>query len=474
MVKLAMVYPSRTKENLSASLLYSPLALAYLARHTPPHYKISSYDEYVGEDLDPDKLDADLVAFSAITPGITRAYAHADRLRRRGITCVVGGCHVSALPEEALEHFDTVIIGEGEGPWRQFLQDFERGKPQPTYFGPMNVPLDDLGIPRRDVIHPRYDYPSVLTSRGCPYACSFCYLTAYKRRRYRTIPHETILEDMDGLRDKPVIVMADENFIGYSEAEMEDRKILLEKMIRRQYKFYWGCQSTVSLYKEPELMTLMHRAGCRAVFLGFEAMTEESLKEVRKPQNQGLDYREVVRALHKHKIGVIASCILGMDSHKEEYHHRLIKSLKAAKADFPRIFLMTAWPGTQLFKKLEKEGRASRDWNNVRKDVPSIQFKHYTAEEIFAAREEVIKTFASISHIFKVVLRWLLRDRSIIMIFIRLAARNMIVEKMKRMRIGKIWVADVAKAPAKSAAAEEPKSVADGLPEPVTLIEEIA
>ena len=435
MTNVAMVYPSWYKETHNATLLYSPLALGYLARHTPGHYKLNLYDEYVGEDFDPDRVDADLVAFSPITSGISRAYGMAGRLRERGITCVSGGAHVSALPDEALEHFDAVIIGEGEGPWKEFLQDFEREKIQRTYFGRMDVSLENLGTPRRDLIHPSYKYPALMTSRGCPYSCSFCYLTVYKHRKHRMIPHETVLEDMDSLKQHPFLVVTDENFIGYGESDIEDRKVLLERMIRREYKFLWGCQSTVSLYKEPELMTLMHRAGCRAVFLGFESMQEDSLAEVNKRHNSGVDYNEVVRALHNHKLGVIASCILGMDSHGKDYHQTLIKSLKESKADFPRVFLMTAWPGTRLFEDLQAEGRASRDWDRVRKDMPSVKYKHYTHEEIRKAREEVIHAFTSVVHISQVVFRWMFKDRSTIKLFIRIAFRSMIIERTKRFRV---------------------------------------
>lgn len=434
MTKLAMIYPSRTKETNTEELLYSPLALAYLARHTPKHFKVTTYDEYVGEDVDPNKLDADLVAFSAITPGINRAYALASSLRKRGITCVGGGAHVSALPDEALEHFDSIVIGEGEAAWRNLLADFDRGKLEKTYFGPMDVPLDRLGTPCREQIHPNYHYPSVTTSRGCPHACSFCYLTVFKQRKYRLIPNETVLEDLDSVKDSPVVVITDENFIGYSASDMEDRKILLEKIIRRGYKFLWGCQTTVNLSNQPELMSLMYRAGCRAVFIGFEAVTEESLREIRKSHNVGVDYKEVVKKLHRHKLAVIASTILGMDSHQGDYHKKLISTLKEARADFPRVFLMTAWPGTPLFEQLEEEGRASHDWDSVRKDIPTVKFKHYTHEEILQARKEILDSFFNFSNIFRMFLWWLPRERSLFLLFLKLTFRHRIAEKIKRFR----------------------------------------
>jgi radical SAM superfamily enzyme YgiQ (UPF0313 family) len=434
MTRLAMVYPSRFKETQGEELLYSPLPLAYLARHTPAHFDIEVIDEYVGTDLDPERIRADIVAFSAITPGITRAYAQADVLRKRGITCVGGGAHVSALPDEALQHFDSVVIGEGEGPWKALLADWEGGRLQPSYRGRMDVSLESLGTPRRDLIHANYEYPSVMTSRGCPYHCSFCYLTVFDHRKYRPIPHDTVIEDLDSVRTKPIVIVTDENFMGYSAADFEDRKLLLERMIRREYKFYWGCQTTVNLAYQPELMELMYRAGCRAVFLGFEAIGKDSLKEINKRQNIGVDYKDAIARIHAKNLGVIASCILGMDSHDKDYPKQIIRELRDAKADFPRVFYMTAWPGTPLFEKLEKEGRASRDWDKVRKDIPSIQFKHFTHAEIAAARKEILDSSFNPWRIGKTALQWTVKDRSIVTLFLRMAFRNRVSERVKQVR----------------------------------------
>jgi radical SAM superfamily enzyme YgiQ (UPF0313 family) len=434
MIRLAMVYPSWVKENWGEELLYSPLALAYLARHTPDHFEITLYDEYVGHDIDPDSVDADLVAISAITPGITRAYDIADRLRRRGITSVIGGAHASALPSEALQHCDSVCIGEGEAPWREFLADFEAGRPRERYFGPMNVSLAELGTPRREMCHPRYHYPSVLTSRGCPYSCSFCYLTVFKQRKYRVIPHETVLEDLERVKKSPIVIVTDENFRGYSAEDVEDRKILLEKMIRRKFRFVWGCQTTVGVADDSELMDLMYRAGCRAVFVGFEAIDDEGLKLVRKRHNVGVDYADVVSRINSHKIAVIASTILGLDSHEGDYHLRLIQELRRAKVDFVRVFYATAWPGTPLFDSLEKEGRANRHWDEVRKDVPSITFKHYTHEEAVRARTEILKTFNSLAAFGRSVRKWFLKEHSLFFLFLKMSVRIRIAEAVKRRR----------------------------------------
>lgn len=429
-----MVYPSRVKETMGEELLYSPLAFGYLARHTPDNYTITLHDEYVGEDFNPDSVDADIVAVSAITPGITRAYEFGDRLKKRGIKTIIGGAHVTALPDEALLHYDSVCQGEGERAWKEFLKDFEKDSIKKIYFGPMDVPLDDLGTPKREMCHPNYQYPSLLTSRGCPYSCTFCYLTVFKQRKYRTIPHESILEDMDSLKKKEIIIVTDENFIGYSESDFEDRKILLEKMIRKNYKFLWGCQATTTLAYQPELMDLMYRAGCRAVFIGFESVGEDGLKLIGKNHNIGLDYTQTISNLHKHNLAVVASTIIGLDTHTKDYPKKLIRELKKAKADFPRVFFATAWPGTPFFKSLEKEGRASRNWDEVRKDIPSIKFKHFTKEEAIAARKEILDAFFNVSYMFGLFRIWVLKDRSLFLMYIKMTVRHKIAEVLKKRR----------------------------------------
>jgi radical SAM superfamily enzyme YgiQ (UPF0313 family) len=296
------------------------------------------------------------------------------------------------------------------------------------------VSLENIGTPSRDLIHPNYHYPSVMTSRGCPYACSFCYLTIYKNRKYRTIPHETVLQDFDSVRDNAAIVITDENFIGYSKKDVDDRKSLLNKMIRRKYNFIWGCQASINIADQPELMKLMYKARCRVVFVGFESMDPRSLKLINKKHNIGVDYKDAIKKIHKQKIGVIASCILGMDNQKADYHKQLIKELKNIKADFVRVFFMTAWPGTKLHKQLEAEGRTTNDWDSLRKDIPTTKFKHYTHEGALAARKEIMDAFFNWPNLLMVLLRWVFKDSTLIGIFIKMSIRNKFSEKIRNKR----------------------------------------
>jgi len=417
MIKLIMCYPAREEQILGKKGLFGPLAFAYLARHTPEYYKIDLYDEWVGEKFNPNTINADLVAISAVTTVINRAYEFGDILKKRGIKCVIGGPHVSVLTDEALKHFDSVIIGEGETPWREFLNDFEKGDFKKTYFGPMDISLSTLKTPRREFINPNYHLSAINTSRGCPHNCSFCYLSIFKNRKYRTIPHEYILEDLDSINTRNILSITDENFMGFSTRDIEDRKILLEKIIRKKYKFVWGCQTSVRIGNEPELLSLMYKAGCRVIFAGFETTSQESLKEVNKNQNLNFDYKKIVKNIHKHKMAVIASYVIGLDSHHKNYQETLIKEIKETKPDFIKLTFMTAWPGTPLFNKLEKEGRIERNWDNINFEIPFIQFKNFTIDEIIATRNKVFDSFYNTKNITIIVLRNLFKAPILLIVF---------------------------------------------------------
>jgi len=432
--KIVLCYTSCYKENKGIDILYGPLSLAYLAGHTPGNYELELVDEYVGEDMDARHVVADIVAFSSLSSGINRTYGLADVLRERGILTVLGGAHASALPEEAGQHVDVVIRGEGEGPWKAFLEDYEKGRYRKVYHGRMDVSLDTLGTPDRKFIHPNYPYPSLMTSRGCPFECTFCYLSVYPDRKYRTIPHETVLEDMETLRGQKIMIITDENFIGYSSGDYEDRKRLLRKMAERNFGFYWGCQASVNIARQPELLELMYKAGCRIVFIGYETIDGEGLKAVNKKQNIGMDYRELVRNIHSKKIAVISSVILGLDNHKPGYHVELIRELKRVRTDLVRVFLMTAWPGTPLYRQMEAEGRVSGDWEILRKDIPNIKYRHYSNAGIIEARSVIMKTFFSRGHVFRLVIRWIFIDRSLIGSLIRIWWRSITSEKIRTSR----------------------------------------
>ena len=428
--KLALIYPAMHSDLYASNLLYSPLALAYVAAYTPNDWEITSYDEYVDEYVDPDRIDADLVAMSALTPNILRAYYLADKLRQRGIKTVCGGAHVSALPDEAVQFFDAVVLGEAEPIWPQVIADFESGNLQQVYDGGLDRSVEDIRLPRRDLIHKNYRYPSLITSKGCPFRCDYCYLSLYEKKKYRVLPVDAIIEDMEVInrQNRSLVVFGDENVSGYSAKDHENRVELFERMIKKRFSFVWGAQTTIDIYQKPDLLKLMRAAGCRALFVGLETTDSDLGEQVNKSFADRIDYKEAIRVIHKHSIGVIGSYILGLDSHDESYVKRLPKVVKRLNIEYPRIFFLTAWPGTPLYKRLQKQGRIPKGYTQVRKDIPNILYSHFSEEEIREAHKYIKKNFFTKPYIAKIVLRWLFKDPPMVKFFLKVLSSNITPE----------------------------------------------
>ncbi len=433
--KLALIYPSMHSDIYSSDLLYSPLALAYVGAYTPKHWEVNVYDEYVGEYIDPDRIDADMVAMSALTSNIPRAYYLADKFRSRGIKTVCGGAHVSALPNEGLQFFDVVVLGEAESVWSQVISDFEAENLKNVYDGGMVHSVEDIRLPRRDLIHRNYHYPSLITSKGCPFRCDFCYLSIYEKKKYRLLPVDAIIEDMEHVNRQTdlIAVFVDENVSGYSEKDLENRFELFEQMIKKKFSFVWGAQSTIDVYKNPELLKIMRAAGCRALFIGFEAIDSKLGRLVNKNFADSIDYKEAVKVIHKHRIGVIGSFILGLDNQDISYAKRLPKVVKKLNIEYPRLFFLTAWPGTPLYRRLQDAGRIPKGYCQVRKDVPNIIYSQFSEEEIRGAYKYIEKNFFTKPYIAKVVLRWIFRDPVMVKFFFEVLKAN-ISSDAKRLK----------------------------------------
>jgi radical SAM superfamily enzyme YgiQ (UPF0313 family) len=439
--KLTLIYPSIHSDIYTSELLFSPLALAYVGAYTPNDWKITLCDEYVDQYVDPNKIDADLVAMSALTPNIPRAYYLADKLRRRGIKTVCGGAHVTALPDEALHFFEAVVLGEAEPVWPQVIADFEGGNLKKIYDGGMVHSLEDIRLPRRDLIHKNYHYPSLITSKGCPFYCDYCYLSVFKKKKYRLLPVDAIIEDMERVNRQTdyFAIVVDENISGYSAKDLENRVELFEQMIRKKFSFFWGAQSTINIYKKPELLKLMRAAGCRALFVGLESIDSDLGRQVNKNFADTINYKEAIKVIHRHRIGVVGSFILGLDNQDMSYARQLPRQVKKLNIDYPRVFFLTALPGTPLYKRLQEQGRIPKGYYQVRKNIPNIVYTHFSEEEIREAHKYIKRNFFTKPYIAKIVLRWLFKDPGMVKFFLKALKSNMSLEaqRLKKKQLEK-------------------------------------
>ena len=366
-----------------AVVRYQPMAPSYIAAYTPEDWRVEVVDENF-ERFDPANCNADLVAFSAIPRHVGNAYCHAAALKQRGIATVAGGLHVSAIPEEAIEHFDSIVEGEAEPIWPTVLRDAEAGNLQRHYVSNFDQSLDDLRLPDRSHIHPGYKLASLSTSRGCDNRCSFCYMGSLGKKAYRTIPTDTIVEDFRQVPQK-MIVMSDANFLGFTEEHLQSRMELCEALVRARVRRYWAAQITADVVRHPELLRLLYRAGCRMAFIGFETVGHDGLVSIDKDQYSTIDYTEVVRKVQDCGIAVAASLILGLDTHDRSYERQLTDWLDRARPLFLNLGVLTPMPNTALYEAARDQGRLLVDgvelWKEMDKATHTLRYRHLTAGE---------------------------------------------------------------------------------------------
>ncbi len=340
------------------SLRYMPLTLTTLAALIPPELgaEVALYDEGI-EDI-PADLDADLIGLTVITGTARRAYWLADRYRREGRTVVLGGPHVTLMPEEAACHADAVVTGYAEQSWPQLLRDYASGRLQARY---CQAPDFDLGQPVFPARH-LLDRGKYLTdavfeaTRSCGHDCDFCVAPAAWGRRPYQKPVEHVVEDIrrHGARR---ILFIDLNLI--SDRHYAAR--LFEALIPLRLR--WFGLSTILIGKDPELMDLMARSGCSGLLIGFETISSENLRRSKKRFNSPKEYRDIVARLHDRGISVMGCFVFGLDEDTTEVFRRTAEFVIEAAIDLPRFAIATPFPGTPFFDRLQSEGRIlTRDW----------------------------------------------------------------------------------------------------------------
>jgi len=372
MKKLLLINPVGRKSGylMSRYSTFSPLGLAYVAAVTPSDWSVKIADE----NFEPFAFeDADLVAITAFTSNINRAYAIASEYRKKGTQVIMGGIHASMIPDEVVQYVDSVIVGEVEGVWAQVISDFENDRLAEKYIGP-RMDLENFKIiPRRELLNANYLWQSVQTSRGCPFNCNFCSVSRYLGTEYRHRRARDVLDELKHIEGS-YIAFVDDNLIGYSSESIARAKRLFKGMIEQSLDKKWWMQTSINAADDEEVVRLAAEAGCMFVFIGFETISLDALKNMKKGVNvrTGVDnYRRVVDMFHKYGIGVFGAFIIGNDSETAEYHKKLADYLVTSGIDMFQISILTPLPGTGLMEQMLKNDRLiysdfPGDWDKYR------------------------------------------------------------------------------------------------------------
>jgi len=335
------------------------LGLLYLAAVTPAGHDIRYYEAEADLKEPPEVYGCDLVAISTFSAQVFEAYAIADRLRAAGVKVAMGGLHVSVLPDEAAQHADYVIVGEGESQWPAVVRAAEANEPPRRFAVSHAVDVSTLPIPRYDLLRGRqYNRFTVQSSRGCPWRCDFCASTVMLSQKYRKRPVEDVIRDIRAIAKifpHPFIEFADDNTF----VDKEWGKELCRQLIPLKIK--WFTETDISVADDEALLGLMKKAGCRQVLVGLESPGQAELEGLEMHSNfkarRSHSYEEAIRTIQGHGITVNGCFILGLDRHDQTIFPDILDfAMKTSLFDV-QVTLLTAFPGTPLYDRLLKENR---------------------------------------------------------------------------------------------------------------------
>ena len=339
-----------------------PLGLATLAGLCPDHWTVEIVDECI-EEL-PSEPVADIIGICGMGVQHPRQRELLTYYRQKGYYTVAGGSFASLCPERLEGLADTVVAGEAEYIWQQFCDDYEDGCATPLYIERGSVVLSDVPVPRFDLLQlDRYGTASLQFSRGCPYRCDFCDIIVMFGRKPRTKTPEQIGRELDALRAHGAnsAFFVDDNLIGNKKLAKELLRYLIDYQKRHDYPFEFGTEASLNLAQDREMMELFRNAGFGWVFLGIETPDVESLKAAGKTQNTTMDLLEAVRTIYSYGIDVYAGFIVGFDNDTAEAFDRQYRFIVDAGIQVAMVGLLTAMPRTQLYERLEREGRLRLD-----------------------------------------------------------------------------------------------------------------
>ncbi|MCD6499442.1 MAG: cobalamin-dependent protein [Deltaproteobacteria bacterium] len=372
------------------------LSLASLAAVTPKEMEVSLVD-VLRQRLILDE-PVNLVGISASTPSIKAAYELADFYRARGAVVVIGGHHATAMPEEALQHADAVVCGEGETSWARICDQFLTN---PARVGGIyRDPAPDLSVlpqPRTDLMclerYSRYAYP-VTATRGCPHRCSFCF-SRYMSPTYHKFPIAHVLEQV---RRRPPFVrgmyFVDDNLVG----DVDYTRELFRALKHERIPFVM--QARIEVASDPEMLRLAHEAGCIAISTGYESISQMSLNRVGK-QADASTYKEASRAIFEAGMAPSSNWVLGFDWDGPDCFDQTLAFLDDSWVLDAAFTTEIPFPGTPAFKRYEREGRIlTYDYDEyVGKDHVVIRPKEMMPEQLRDGIRRLAKEFYSVRRI---------------------------------------------------------------------------
>jgi radical SAM superfamily enzyme YgiQ (UPF0313 family) len=387
---------------------YPAIGLAMISALTPDEFNVRIVDE--ANEPVPYGEGCDLALIVGQTHHMPNVYFIADRLRSEGTKVILGGMHVTALPEEALSHADSVIIGEGESAWAEILEDYSAGSVKRRYYG-REVNMDDLPPIRRDLLNRRFYHTGEIieTTRGCPVGCVFCGVQNFFGSRFRVRSPEAIRRELMALfgsrppqtrwkqwlarhwhSDIPYFVerrllyVADSNFI----SEPRHARAVLD--VFRECDIRWYGHVSLNLTQDEKMLDLMAESGCIGVNIGFESLSQSNIDQMHKFPNHTAQYAECIRRLHEREIGVMGTFMVGFDEDTPEVFDQIVHFALENRLETAFVLILTPMPGTKIFEEMKSQNRIfSHNWLDYDQGTVTFFPKNMTPKELHQGMRSV-------------------------------------------------------------------------------------
>jgi radical SAM superfamily enzyme YgiQ (UPF0313 family) len=376
---------------------FPPLSLLTIAGLTPPdRWEIIVRDEHI-ESSDVEG-HVDLVGIQTYVSCAARAYELADHWRQRGARVVLGGLHPTSLPDEAAPHADAVCSGPAESVWYDILRDFEAGELKPFYYGRREGSAALSPTARRDLMNPRgyLIRHTMVTSRGCPHACDFCYKSSFwGPSYYEARPLAAIERELATIDDRLVFFL-DDNLL----ANRRHARALFE--VLRGSGIVWQAAASLDVASDPAYLEEAYAAGCRSLFVGFESLSPENMRGNNKPVNAATDYARACRRFHDAGIMINGSFVFGFDCDGPDVFDRTVEFAIEGKLLTATFHVLTPLPGTAAFERMDRQQRLlHRNWDYYDTDHAVFRPLRMTPEQLEEGHKRAYRDFSTYSAIFR-------------------------------------------------------------------------
>ena len=397
-MKILLVFPAlehgmttiKDKKSWRRIITGNPIiTLPHIAALTPSKHTVEIVNQNY-ENINFEQ-DADLIGITCYTMTAPKVYEIADKFRKKGKTVILGGYHPSAMTNEAKQHADSVIIGMAEVNWPRALEDFERGELKPVYEKDHDFDISKVPPIRRDLIKNNPFIGAIQTTRGCSNQCEFCAISSFCGKMVKQRPIKDVVEEIKNMPNK-MFIFHDPHLTLHRKYAME----LFKEMIKQKINKGWVANGTANILSSvnEEFLNLAQKSGCVEWFVGFESVSQEALNNIKKTHNKVNDFKNMIKKVHNHGMIIQGGIIFGFDEDTKDIFDTTIETINDWDLDVLEVNILTPYPGTPLFERLDRENRIiTKDWSKYNQVEVVFQPKNMTPEELYEGSRQVAKEF---------------------------------------------------------------------------------